>query len=259
MVTTASVRYEWHKATGTKDATPKTQPLLYHLSSLTHSSNLHGAHLMYVQDPFAEHRHDEIFSLVGKHPLGAIITTRTTEIEVDHLPFSVHSDIGSHGTLRCHVARGNPLWRALADNNSVVTVFQGPNAYISPTWMPNRKRHGKVAPSWNYVAVHAYGIAHVTEDAAWLKQHLRDLISAQENHRPDRWSLDEAPEEFVAQLLNNIVGIEITVNRLVGKWFVSQYRSPSDREGVVAGLLQEQTDATTAVAAMIKAYAPAAK
>jgi transcriptional regulator len=138
-------------------------------------------------------------------------------------------------------------------------VFQGPNAYISPTWMPGRKRHGKVAPSWNYAVVHAYGNAQIVADATWLKQHLRDLVTPQERHRSDGWSLDEAPEEFVAQLLNHIVGIEIKVERLIGKWFVGQQRSPSDREGVMTGLLQEQTEATSAIAAMMRAYAPVPK
>ena len=213
---------------------------------------------MYVQDLFAEHRQAELFALIAQHPLGAVVTTRSSGVEVDHLPCSTHPEIGAQGTIRCHVARGNPLWRALIENNSVMIVFQGPNAYISPTWMPGRKRHGKVAPSWNYAVVHAYGSARVIEDAAWLRKHLRDLSAPQEAHRSDRWSLDEAPEEFVAQLLNYIVGIEITVERLVGKWFVGQQRSPSDREGVMSGLLQESTEAATAIAAMMRAYAPPA-
>jgi transcriptional regulator len=211
---------------------------------------------MYVQSLFAEHRPEALFGLIAANPLGAIITTRSTGIEVDHLPFSVHPETGEHGVLRCHSARGNPVWQALLDNDAVTVIFQSPNAYISPTWMPARKRHGKVAPSWNYAAVHAYGRARIVQEPDWLKQHLHDLSAPHEAHRADAWSMAEAPNEFVEGLLHYIVGIEITVERLVGKWFVGQQRSPSDREGVVAGLLAENTDATSAIAAMMQAYAP---
>jgi transcriptional regulator len=211
---------------------------------------------MYVQSLFEEHRADALFGLIAANPLGAIITTRPSSIEVDHLPCSVHPEIGTHGTLRCHSARGNPIWKALLDNSNVTVVFQSPNAYISPNWMPGRKRHGKVAPSWNYAAVHAYGHARIVQDHDWLKQHLHDLSAPQEAKRDDAWSLAEAPPEFVNGLLDYVVGIEITVERLVGKWFVGQQRSPSDREGVVLGLLAEKTDAATAVAEMMIGYAP---
>jgi transcriptional regulator len=204
---------------------------------------------MYVQTLFEEQRPEALFGLIAANPLGAIVTTRSDGIEVDHLPFSVHPDVGTQGTLRCHSARGNPIWKALLDNGNVTVIFQSPNAYVSPTWMPGRKRHGKVAPSWNYAAVHAYGQARIVQDRDWLKQHLHDLSD-------DAWSLAEAPPEFVNGLLDYIVGIEITVERLVGKWFVGQQRSPSDREGVIAGLLAEETDAATAVAVMMKGYAP---
>jgi transcriptional regulator len=211
---------------------------------------------MYVQPIFEEQRSETLFGLIAANPLGAIVTTRGDGIEVDHLPFSVHPEIGTQGTLRCHSARGNPIWNALLDNGNVTVVFQSPNAYISPTWMPGRKRHGKVAPSWNYAAVHVYGQARIVQDHDWLKQHLHDLSAPQEVKRDDAWSLAEAPPEFVNGLLDYIVGIEITVERLVGKWFVGQQRSPSDREGVITGLLAEKTDAATAVAEMMKSRAP---
>jgi transcriptional regulator len=214
---------------------------------------------MYVQSLFSEQRPEALFGLIAANPLGAIITTRMTGIEIDHLPFSVHPEIGTQGTLRCHSARGNPLWKALLDNVNVTVIFQSPSAYISPSWMPGRKRHGRVAPSWNYAAVHAYGTARIVQDHDWLKQHLHDLSAPQEAKRDDAWSLAEAPAEFVNGLLDHIVGIEITVERLVGKWFVGQQRSPTEREGVVAGLLAEKTDASSAIAEMMRVYAPVKK
>jgi transcriptional regulator len=210
---------------------------------------------MYVQNLFAETRPKALFSLIADHPLGAVISMQPS-VEIDHLPFSVHPELGPAGVLRCHSARANPLWPALQTDGAVTVVFQSPSAYISPSWMPGRRKHGKVAPSWNYAAVHVYGRARIIEEAMWLRQHLQDLIAAQEIHRNDAWSLDEAPPDFVAQLLEHIVGIEIQVERLVGKWFVGQQRSPNDRAGVVAGLLKEGTDASDTIAALMQAHAP---
>ncbi len=214
---------------------------------------------MYVQQLFEEQRREALDAFIARYPLGAIVTTRDSGVEVDHIPFRLHPEVNPGSecrTLRGHVARGNPLWKEIANEKEVLVVFQSPNAYISPAWMPGLKRHGKVAPSWNYAAVHAYGTAQVIEDAAWLKQHLHDLAESQEANRPEPWSLDHAPADFVASLLNYIVGIEIKVSRTVGKWFVGQQRSPSDRAGVVAGLLEENTDAATTIAEMMKSYAP---
>jgi transcriptional regulator len=214
---------------------------------------------MYVQSLFDEQRTEVLHDFIAKHRLGSIITTRPTGIEIDHLPFTVHPEAGTYGAIRCHCTRSNPIWSAISAEGKVVVVFQGPHAYISPAWMPGRKRHRKVAPSWNYAAVHAYCVARPVEDREWLRQQLRDLALSQERLRSEPWTLEEPPPEFVEQLLDHIVGIEMTVERLVGKWFVGQQRSPSDREGVVAGLMQEGTDAATAVASMMKAYAPPAR
>ncbi len=211
---------------------------------------------MYLRTLFEEKRREVLEDLIATHPLGAVTTIRPHGVEVDHLPFRLYPDADSCGVLRCHVARGNTLWQSISADEEVLVVFQGPNAYISPSWSPGRRRHGKTAPSWNYAVVHAYGIAHPVEDQEWLKTHLEDLAAMQEAHRPEPWKLSEAPPEFVDQLLNHIVGIEIRLTRMVGKWFVSQQRSPSDRTGVVEGLRQEQTDAARAVARMIESHAP---
>lgn len=210
---------------------------------------------MYVQSLFAEERPEALDQFIADYPLGAFIVHHESGIEVDHLPCTGHVDVGDLRIIRAHVARGNPLWKALQNRSDVLIVFQSPNAYISPGWMPNRKRHGKVAPSWNYAAVHVNGTARVIEDGEWLKEHLTALSHAQEQHRIEPWSLDETPQGYIESLLPFIVGIEITVTRRVGKRFVGQQRSPSDREGVVAGLKQEGTDAANAIAEMMMRYA----
>lgn len=210
---------------------------------------------MYVQDLFAERRLDALHAFIGEYPLGAIVTQQSSGIEIDHLPFVVHPD-SAQGLLRCHAALGNPLCEAIDANANVVVVFQSPSAYISPSWMPGRQRHGKSAPSWNYAAVHVYGLARVTRDEAWLRAQLKALSGPQEAHRAEPWTLDEPPAEYVSQLLQHIAGIEITIDRIVGKRFVGQQRSPNDRAGVVAGLRAENTDAARTIAAMMEAYAP---
>jgi transcriptional regulator len=213
---------------------------------------------VYLRSLFEEKRREVLEELIASYPLGAVAAARRHAVEVDHLPFQFYPDAGSCGALRCHVARANPLWQSLSSDEELLIVFQGPNHYISPSWSPGRERHGKVAPSWNYAVVHAHGFARPVEDREWLKAHLEDLAATHEAHRPRPWTLSEAPTEFIDQLLKHIVGIEITLTRLVGKWFVSQQRSHSDRAGVVEGLRQEPTDAATAVARMIESHAPQA-
>jgi transcriptional regulator len=211
---------------------------------------------MYVQELFTERRPEALQAFIAEYPLGAMITQQLSGVEIDHLPMVFRPVEGTQGVLQCHVASGNPLIAGVEANAGVVAVFQSPNAYISPSWMPGRKRHGKVAPSWNYAAVHVYGQARVIRDESWLKVQLKALSAPQEAHRDEPWTLDEPPADFTTQLLQYIVGVEITIERIVGKRFVGQQRSPSDRAGVVEGLRAENTDATRAIAAMMEAYAP---
>lgn len=211
---------------------------------------------MYLRNLFEEKRREVLEALIADNPLGAVTIAGPQGVEVDHLPFRLYPHLGPGGTLKCHVARSNPLWQSLSADQELLVVFQGPNAYISPSWNPGRERHGKVAPSWNYAVVHAYGYARAIEDQEWLKAHLDDLAAAHEAHRSNPWRLAEAPTDFVGQLLAHIVGIEIELTRMVGKWFVSQQRSTSDRAGVIEGLLNEQTDAARAVARMVESHAP---
>jgi transcriptional regulator len=138
--------------------------------------------------------------------------------------------------LRAHVARGNSAWRELTNEPETLVIFQGPNAYVSPSWYPGKQEHGKVVPTWNYVAVHAYGTARVIHDAAWLRQLVTSLTREHEAGRAEPWSVSDAPDEFVTQQMRAIVGIEIPIARLVGKWKASQNRTPHEMERVTEGL-----------------------
>ena len=144
--------------------------------------------------------------------------------------------------LQGHVARANPLWRNLGAEANVLAIFQDPGGYITPSWYATKAETGKVVPTWNYVAVHAYGLARAVEDAAWLKEFLVRLTQANESGRTAPWQLADAPQDFIAMQLKAIVGIEIRIERLIGKWKASQNRLPKDVDGVVAGL-RERGDA----------------
>jgi transcriptional regulator len=152
-----------------------------------------------------------------------------------------------YGTLRGHVARANPLWQEFADGGEVLAIFHGPQAYVSPSWYPSKAEHGKVVPTWNYAVVHARGPLAVIDDPAWLRAFVGSLTAAHEAGRQPPWAVDDAPPEFVDQMLGAIVGFEIAITSLVGKWKASPNRSASDRTGVIDGLLREHDDASAAL------------
>jgi transcriptional regulator len=167
------------------------------------------------------------------HPLAALVTQQDGELTADHLPLEYD---GAAGVLRGHVARANPLWRAAAGQR-VLAVFQGPQAYITPSWYPSKAATHKVVPTWNYTVVHAHGVLRAFDEAPWLHALVSRLTDHHESSRAEPWAVGDAPADYVQQMLRAIVGIEIAVDRLVGKWKISQNRTLADRQGVVAGLI----------------------
>jgi transcriptional regulator len=155
------------------------------------------------------------------------------------LPIEVER-VGEAWRMTAHVARANPLWRE-ADGQPVLLVFQGPQAYVSPSWYASKAEHGKVVPTWNYTMVQAHGTLRAIDDAAWVRAFVTRLTEAHEGGRDAPWHVTDAPEEFIAATQRAIVGIEIEVTRVEGKFKLSQNRSADDRTGVVLGL---QADAT---------------
>jgi transcriptional regulator len=193
---------------------------------------------MYVPEHHRESRLPVLHALIRAHPLGLMISGAPDGPLVDPVPFTLVED-GGLATLRAHVARANPHWRALRESPEAVVVFQGPEAYVTPAWYPSKRETGKVVPTWNYVVIEARGTATVIEDEAWLRAQIEALTALQEAGRAEPWAVGDAPGPFVAAMLRGIVGIEIAVRALVGKWKVSQNRPAADREGVVAGLASE--------------------
>jgi len=200
---------------------------------------------MYLPNAFAEERPEVLHALMRAHPLAMLIVTDADGVSADLIPFMLYAD-GPHGTLRAHVARANPLWRRLQAAPSCLVVFQGPEAYISPSWYESKRSTHKVVPTWNYTMVQARGSARVVEDAAWLRRQLDDLTASQEGRMPLPWQPADAPADFLAATMKGIVGIEIPIASLSGKWKVSQNRSVEDQRGVAAALKDDPMAALVA-------------
>lgn len=198
---------------------------------------------MYAPTAFNEDRIEVQHGLIRANPLGMLIIAGASGAgpSADLVPFALYPDEGDAGlgVLRAHVARANPAWRALAAGAECLVVFQGPQAYVSPSWYATKALTHKVVPTWNYAMVQVRGRARVVEDAAWLRRQLGDLTAMQENRLPEPWAVSDAPADFVDGLLKAIVGIEIPIASISGKWKVSQNRGTADAQGVADGLRAE--------------------
>lgn len=191
---------------------------------------------MYNPPLFAQDRVEVLHAFIRQYPLAAVVTCGSEGPEATHVPVVLHENVGANGVLRCHFARANPHWEALRSAPEVLVILQGPNHYITPDWYPTKREHGKVVPTWNYVAVHVRGKARIVESQEGLEQHLRALTEQHEAGRETPWSVDDAPKQYIEALSRAIVGIEIEILAIEGKWKVSQNRPEMDRKGVVAGL-----------------------
>jgi transcriptional regulator len=191
---------------------------------------------MYQPPHFRENRLEVQHALIRAQPLGLLVTAGPGGLQANHIPFLVEADGSPHGKLRAHLARANPQLAELAAVEECLVAFQGPQAYISPSLYPTKHEHGKVVPTWNYITVHAWGRPRVIDDVAWLRRQVEDLTAHNERSRPAAWLVSDAPEPYVAAQLKGIVGLEISIARIEGKWKVSQNRPAVDRVGVVAGL-----------------------
>ncbi len=202
---------------------------------------------MYQPPHFREDRVEVKHALIRAHPLGLLISAGPDGILANPVPFLIDPLPAPFGTLRAHLARANPQWRAL-DGADVLVVFQGVDTYVTPSWYQTKADTGKVVPTWNYAIVQARGRAVVKDDRGWLAQQAGTLTDSQEQARPAPWKMEDAPPDFIDAQMKGIVGIEITVMQLDGKWKVSQNRTEPDRAGVVGGILAEAGDEAAAQA-----------
>ena len=207
---------------------------------------------MYLPSQFEESRPEVLRRLIQAHPLGLLVTLDDAGLNGNHIPFEIDAAPGPLGTLRGHVARANPVWRGhghpLLPEIEAMVVFQGPSLYISPAWYPSKAATGKVVPTYNYIVVHGYGQLRSIDDPVWLRGFLEGLTDRHESQRGKSetgavpWRVGDAPADFIATQLKAIVGIEVTLTRLIGKWKISQNRLPEDRASVARRLHQASGD-----------------
>ncbi len=213
---------------------------------------------MYIPASNAEHRPEVMGDFIDAHPLGALVTVSGGELFATHLPMLLDRSRGAHGVLQGHIARANPQHALPAGTTDALIIFTGPDAYISPTFYPSKAQHGKVVPTWNYVAVHVYGSVRYIPDREFLRKHVERLTARHEGGRPEPWSVGDAPESYIESMLAAIVGVEMEISRMEGKWKMSQNRPAEDIDGVVAGLGGSDDARLKEVAALVKSRRPGA-
>ncbi len=213
---------------------------------------------MYIPSAFAERDLPVLFAFIEAHPLAALITTSPTDgLIATHLPLVLDRAAGPMGTLVGHFARANPHSRCVTGGAvEALVIFTGPEAYITPEWYPTKQETGRVVPTWNYVAVHAYGALRLRDDPQFLRGHLEALTLRHEANRSRPWHVSDAPADFIAQQLQAIVGFELRIDRLDGKWKMSQNRADADIDGVMHGRGESQAAQDQAVAAIVRPRRP---
>lgn len=191
---------------------------------------------MYIPKHFEEPRVDVLHQLIRDRPLSTLVTLSSKGLNANHIPLHLSLEPSPFGTLRGHVARANPIWSDITNDVEVLAIFHGPETYVTPSWYPTKAETGKVVPTWNYTVAHAYGTLRVVDDPVWLRVHLGELTAHNEGVFPKPWQLDDAPPDFIEKLIGAIVGIEIVITRLVGKWKISQNQPAQNQAGIADGL-----------------------
>ena len=207
---------------------------------------------MYIPPANEETRLPVMREMIAAHPLATLVTLGSTGLFATHLPMFLDSDGTDLGVLKGHIARGNAQAHDFRADLDALAIFAGHQHYISPNWYPGKLEHGKEVPTWNYVVVHAYGPLRVIEDQAWLMEFLNHLTDTHEAGSPRPWKVGDAPPDYIRAVLKGIVGIEVPIRRIEGKWKTSQNRTPADRRGVVAGLEKLNTRESLAMKELVE-------
>ena len=211
---------------------------------------------MYQPLPHRQEQLEAQHALIRSHPLGLLISHGAEGLQANSIPFLIDPKASRLGTLQAHMARANGQWRALDAANDVLVIFQGADHYITPSWYETKRETGKVVPTWNYVMVQARGRPRVIEDAGWLRAQIEALTKKHESARPAPWAVGDAPEAFIAMQIKAIVGVEIEITDIAGKWKASQNRPVADRTGVIAGLEALGDEASREMASIVRTAAP---
>lgn len=210
---------------------------------------------MYLPRHFEEDRIEVAAELLRDHPFATLVSLAGDGLIATHLPLLWDPTPAPFGTLTGHFARPNPHGRETRPEVESLAIFHGPHAYVSPSWYASKREHGKVVPTWNYAVVHAHGRPRFIDDREWLRGFVTALTNRHESGRPDPWQVTDAPADYVESMLGAIVGLEIPITRLVGKWKMSQNRPAQDRGGVVDGLRREGGQAGATIADIVHRHA----
>lgn len=193
---------------------------------------------MYVPAHFDESRPEVLHEFIADHPLGVLITHGDGGLDANHIPFELDTKTGSQGVLHGHVARANPLWTSVHDGDEVLVVFRGENGYISPSWYPSKHENHKSVPTWNYRIAHVHGTITVRDDERYVRGVVARLTRTHEAREAKPWKMTDAPPDYIDTMLKAIVGIEIHITRLEGKFKLSQNREARDLRGAANALLE---------------------
>lgn len=208
---------------------------------------------MYIPRQFEETRTEVMHELIRAYPLATLVVHASSGLNANHVPLYLSAAPAPHGALQGHIARANPLFREIAGGIEALAIFHGPDSYISPSWYPTKQENGKVVPTWNHVVVHVFGVLRVMDDASWLRTHLHALTDQQEASFPVPWAVDDAPTDYIEKNMTAIVGLEMVITRMLGKWKVSQNQPMQNRIGVVSGLRASGRPESGAMAALVEA------
>ena len=211
---------------------------------------------MYLPRAFQESDEEQLHAFIRAHPLATFVSTDADGLCANHFPMLVERNPDGTLVLRGHVARANPLWRSLEQHPQALAIFHDPGLYITPSWYPSKQEDGRVVPTWNYVAVHVRGRARAVDDPLWLRSFLTRLTDVNESKFALPWKITDAPDDHVERQVKAIVGIELAITRIVGKWKVSQNRTAKDAEGVVAGLKEQGDPVSLTMAEWVEARRP---
>lgn len=206
---------------------------------------------MYIPKPFEESRPEVLHAFIKKHPLATLVISDAEGLSADHIPLLLRAEAGLSGRLVGHVARSNPLWRKAGDGIACLLVFHGVGGYISPSGYASKQETGKVVPTWNYEVVHVHGKVRAVDDPAALMEVLQALTQTHEADQPAPWRIADAPPDYIERMLQAIVGIEVDIERMVGKAKLSQNQPASNQQSLIQALQGRDDGAAQAMAQAI--------
>lgn len=206
---------------------------------------------MHIPDKFKQTEEEQLKELIREYPFSTLITHSESGIEANHLPVTL-TNIDGKDVIHAHIAKANALWKSVQNGAEILLIFNGPNCYVSPNYYPTKKASGKAVPTWNYVTVHVKGSISFIHDESWIYSILDTLTSEHESNQEEPWSIKDAPETYIKKMLSAIVGIEITIDSILGKWKLSQNQPDINKLGVIKGLLVKGETNEIQVSGLVK-------